>query len=392
MIHGLQPLTLRIHQRKHMNIRTSIFLSLAILWAFQSVAQKPAVKSAAGTAFFEQTSFNFGMINEQNGNVKARFVFKNIGRKPLLIKNVESPCGCTVPMWPKEPVQPGESGAIDAEFEPLNRVGEFSKTLTVVTDGDPTYVYLNIKGEVYSEKIEIRQSFPFKQGNMRFSKYDLKLKPMYENMKDSVVFSVYNSSKRDMLISHIETPSHITTKVYQNIIPAGNATDIVYYFDAAASKDLGPHTDQTFIYTTDDTLAKKIVTLHTQIEQNFGMLVPEVRKNPPAAAWKSISYDYGEVYLGEIVTYEFEVQNKGKSPLLIRKAQPSCGCTVTSFTTEPIKKGKSGKVKVVFNAKGLRGMQDKSVTVYTNDPANPITTLKIRAKVVIPGVDPISGK
>lgn len=379
-----------------MNARTLLFIPVGLLLSVTLFAQntKPAkaIRVPKGTPFFENTVYDFGLIEENQGNVRARFTFKNIGRAPLTIKSVESGCGCTVPEWSKEPIAPGQTAFVDAEYDPLNRVGEFAKTLNVHTDGDPETVYLIIKGEVFTEKMEIRTAYPLKQGNMRFTRYDLNLNTIAESKLDSVIFTVYNSSKREMLITNIVTPPHITYKINQKILMPGNTTDIVYYYDATKASDLGPRTDQTFVYTTDDTLSKKLVTVRAYIQQDFSQISEEMKKNPPVTSWKSKVHEFGEVYLGEVVSYEFEVLNKGKTPLLIREAEPSCGCTVTSFTKEPIKKGKSGKVRVTLNAKGLRGHQEKSVNVYTNDPANPITTLKIKAKVVIPGVDPLSGK
>ena len=374
------------------------FLAILVLFtnvyaqAQKTTTTKPKTAQAKGVIIFDKTAHNFGNVEEQNGKVVTNFFFTNIGKGNLTIKNVETSCGCTVSEWPKEAFAQGERGIITAEFDPINKVGPFSKTLSVITDGEPAVVYLTLNGEVYLEKQEIRNIYPFVQGHLRFTKYNLDLHPILETATDSVVFTVYNVSKRDMFITKVVTPEHIRSKVNQKILVPGNTTDIIYYFDAVKANDLGPRTDETFVYTTDDTLPKKIVPFKTTILQDFNKVTPTQKQNPPKLAIKELSHDLGEVYLDEVVSYEFEFTNKGKSDLLIRKAAPSCGCTVTSFSKEPIKKNKTGKLKVTFNAKDMRGIQDKSVTVYTNDPTNPILTLHIKAKVVIPGLDPISGK
>ena len=374
------------------------FLAILVLFtnvcaqAQKTTTTKPKPTQAKGVIFFDNTSHNFGNVEEQTGKVTTKFFYTNIGKGNLTVKSVETSCGCTVSEWQREPIAQGEKGVITAEFDPANKVGPFSKTLTVNTDGDPAVVYLTISGEVYLEKQEIRNIFPFVQGHLRFTNYNLNLHPILETATDSIVFTVYNASKRDMFITKVVTPEHIRSKVNQKILVPGNTTDITYYFDAAKAHDLGARTDETFVYTTDDTLPKKIVPFKTTILQDFNNVLPAQKLNPPKLLLKEISHDLGEVYMDEVVSYEFEFTNKGKSDLLIRKAAPSCGCTVTSFSKEPIRKNKTGKLKVTFNAKNMRGVQDKSVNVYTNDPANPVITLHIKAKVVIPGVDPISGK
>lgn len=373
--------------------RYVLFISILIS-ATVAVAQKKVVKPATikGVAFFEYTHYSFGLVEEKNGKVNTLFPFKNIGRGNVTILSVESGCGCTVTDWTKDPVAPGQSGRITVEFDPEGKEGNFSKTLTVKTDGDPAIMYLTITGEVYKDAMEVRNLFPYVQGHLRFSKYNLSIPSILESGVDSVLFSIYNSSKRDIIISKIVTPGHIKGRATQQIILPGNATDVIYVVDAKRINDVGPRTDETFIYTTDDTLPKKIVTLKTTIAQDFELATPEQKAHPPKLNWKAATFDFGEVYQGESVTHEFEYTNKGKSELIIRKADPACGCTVANASALPIKKGKTGKLKITFNAGTLRGHLEKQVTVYSNDPQQPISTLKIKAKVVIPGVDPISGK
>lgn len=56
--------------------------------------------------------------------------FKNVGTQPLIIKNVQSTCGCTVPSWPKEPILPGKKGEIVVTYN-TNNVGPFHKQITI---------------------------------------------------------------------------------------------------------------------------------------------------------------------------------------------------------------------------------------------------------------------
>src|SRR5574344_414608 len=56
---------------------------------------------------FEKKIHDFGQIN-QGDNGLCEFVFKNTGKEPLIITNVRSSCGCTVPEKPNEPILPGK--------------------------------------------------------------------------------------------------------------------------------------------------------------------------------------------------------------------------------------------------------------------------------------------
>ncbi len=99
---------------------------------------------------FEKMVHDFGTFNEEKGNVTYTFEFTNTGKSDLIVQNVNASCGCTTPNWTKTPVKPGEKGVVDATYNPTNRPGAFTKTITVNTNSGS--VTLTIKGEVIPKK------------------------------------------------------------------------------------------------------------------------------------------------------------------------------------------------------------------------------------------------
>ncbi len=78
------------------------------------------------------------------------FEFKNTGKTPIIVSNVQTSCGCTTAEKPSEPVKPGKSSKIAVKYD-TKRVGDFTKTITVSTNvGDP--IILTIKGKVAPDK------------------------------------------------------------------------------------------------------------------------------------------------------------------------------------------------------------------------------------------------
>ena len=81
---------------------------------------------------FDKMVCDFGEI-EQNSD-RDRFIkFTNTGTEPLVISNARGSCGCTVPVWPKEPIMPGESSEIKISYA-TNRLGKINKTVTLTTN------------------------------------------------------------------------------------------------------------------------------------------------------------------------------------------------------------------------------------------------------------------
>jgi len=110
----------------------------------KQVEQKKKIVDA--TIDFESKVVDYGVIDNKSDGAR-KFVFKNNGTEPLIIKNAKGSCGCTVPTWPREPIAPGESGEIGVQYD-TKRVGKFTKTITLSTNASKAPVILTIKGEV----------------------------------------------------------------------------------------------------------------------------------------------------------------------------------------------------------------------------------------------------
>ena len=95
---------------------------------------------------FAEETFDFGKI-AQGKPVTHEFKFTNSGEEPLIITNVESTCGCTVPKYTTTPIKKGESGVITVTYNAA-AVSPFTKAVTVKSNAKTPVKVLYIKGEV----------------------------------------------------------------------------------------------------------------------------------------------------------------------------------------------------------------------------------------------------
>lgn len=98
---------------------------------------------------FETESINYGKINK-GSNGERVFEFTNVGDKPLIIKDIKSSCGCTIPKKPEKPIMPGEKGEIKVSYD-TRRVGGFSKSITIFSNAKNPRKVIRIKGNVNKE-------------------------------------------------------------------------------------------------------------------------------------------------------------------------------------------------------------------------------------------------
>ena len=99
---------------------------------------------------FKTEVVDYGTIN-QNSDGTRLFTFTNTGDAPLLITNVKTSCGCTVPNYSKAPILPGESGELNIKYD-TKRLGAFTKTVTVTSNSEGGNRILKIKGNIIALK------------------------------------------------------------------------------------------------------------------------------------------------------------------------------------------------------------------------------------------------
>ncbi|NNE28063.1 MAG: DUF1573 domain-containing protein [Saprospiraceae bacterium] len=97
---------------------------------------------------FDNTTHEFGEAQEGE-IIKHTFSFKNTGEHPLVVTSARSSCGCTVPKWSREPIEPGKSGTLRIRFNTDTKPGEQIKTVTVTSNTEPADTKLFIKGFVH---------------------------------------------------------------------------------------------------------------------------------------------------------------------------------------------------------------------------------------------------
>lgn len=103
---------------------------------------------------FDITEYNMGDM-KLNEDTHYNFNFLNAGTSPLIIQNVKTSCGCTIPKYSTKPIKPGDKGSIEIRYD-TSFPGFFNKTIKVYFNGKNSPVELKIKGRVkYPDKSEI---------------------------------------------------------------------------------------------------------------------------------------------------------------------------------------------------------------------------------------------
>jgi hypothetical protein len=327
--------------------------------------------------FFREKIHDFGEILEQKGNANYEFIFTNNSGRPVRIISVQASCGCTTPGWTKEPVAPGKNGFIKASFDPKGRPGYFNKSLTVMTDLSGTPITLQIKGSVVEKLTVSEESLTVANGNLKLKSSSFSMGKVFINKEAaSGEFGVINDGKEKIEFNEVTTPPHILVTV-PKALQAGERGLIKIKYDAKAKKQYGFQVDNIELKTTDALNPIKSFPVYATLEEFFPPLSPEELAKAPLLVIDRYEINFYKVKKGVDVEQPVTFQNKGKKNLEIRYIQSNCSCVTAQADKQVIKPGETGTITIKLLTQGRSGSQNKAITIYTNDPHNPVQRITI---------------
>lgn len=158
-------------------------LVLATLFAYTGTQAQS--KTSKDEMVFDKTingvtAHDFGSII-YGANGKVDFTFTNKGKKALSISEVKSSCGCTIPTWTKEPIEPGKQGTVTVVYN-TKLPGPFNKTVVVMSNANNSPVRLEIRGKVNAQPSDLNAS---KLSNDKQNQIDQQLEESAAGGKDT---------------------------------------------------------------------------------------------------------------------------------------------------------------------------------------------------------------
>jgi len=128
--------------------RTLKVCSYILVYFFFLSCHKQSEKTIKTNIKFDKITYNFGKYKWERGiEKKIFFKYQNTGNNPLIITDIETSCGCTIPIWNKKPLLPNKTDSIEVMYD-SRTLGFFCKTITVLYNGENLTQQLTIKGEV----------------------------------------------------------------------------------------------------------------------------------------------------------------------------------------------------------------------------------------------------
>lgn len=120
-----------------------------------------------------------------------------------------------------------------------------------------------------------------------------------------------------------------------------------------------------------------------QVTKPEPTVVKQSNSRLPVLEFEETSHDFGLMVQGERLTYKFRCTNTGGADAIISDVTSTCGCTIPSWTKQPIRPGEKGEVEVILNSGGKpAGFISKTVNVLANTEPNSIK-LEVSAEIYV---------
>lgn len=374
-----------------MKLRLLVCILLGLVWGLNMQAQGGAKIK------FEETTHQFGDL-DKGAPAEHAFVFTNTSEEPITLTRVKASCGCTTPAWTREPVAPGETGEIKVKYN-TNRVGPFTKTVTVnYGEKGERPIVLYIKGKVNSNaSADPKMASVYKRpmGNLAFDELIQNFGTVDSDQEATVSFKVRNNGPMPISIKvdAAENPELKVTFPGGQLSP-GQTGLIRVTAVGERFEEPGAFTKRITLSTNDQAMPQKTLTVNGTLNKVYSEAELAAMPN---IEFEAIEYDAGKIISGEKVTHAYQFTNTGKDDLIIESVKASCGCTATAPKDKIVKGGETSEIVATFNSQGRRGMQQKSITVRSNDPDNGVVVLRLKAEVEqdpfhMEGVGPAEGQ
>jgi len=343
-----------------------------------------AAMSQKAVISFEGKSHDFGKINEDDGKVTHVFDFINRGSSPLVVSRVQASCGCTTPIWTKEPIEPGKKGSITVTYNPTGRPGTFTKSINVFSNATDEQVALTIHGEVIPKKGGENSEFPVVLGQLHAKYKVVQLNNVDKGKTQSRMLDVKNVSNGPLRPTVENLPPYLSVVASPEVLKPNEEGKLVFTFNSKNCTQWGPVSDEVYVLLNGQRRYSEEykLTVVGNVIEDFSRMTLDQKRKAPILDIPVRSLNLGAISEGRKRVGKFRVENKGQNALEIRRVINNNKELTVNPLRITVKGGKSSYIQVKLNTKNLaEGEYRKSITIQTNDPENSFLILVLSWKV-----------
>ncbi|WP_439489546.1 DUF1573 domain-containing protein [Algoriphagus sp.] len=325
---------------------------------------------------------DLGTVLEEQGPQLAEFHFTHTQDSLFYIETVVTDCGCTTVDYTQDTLQVGESGTLRVSFDPSSGAGLFSRMIVVKGNLFGVQDTLYIEGNAIPRASDPGGTYRTRKGDLGFRLPKVNVGEVFTNKPKLKQVEVYNFGDKPFYKDSLDYtgPEYIVVSQLTDSIMPNDRGLLQVLYDGSEKNDLGYFEDEVSLNWQDSTTYIQLEVLADVFEyyapfakDNLN-LVPQLVVEPKEIDLKTIKSTAVQV---EHVVFS----NRGKQVLEIKKVQGNCECLKLELPKTTLDPGESIQLKVVFDPKGRKGIDQRNIYVFSNDPVNPVQMFLLKSRV-----------
>lgn len=332
---------------------------------------------------WERNLIDIGTVMQEKGEVTSEFFFVNKADFPIFIQEVVTDCGCTTASYTTDTLSVDKIGSIKIRYEPTDRSGPFSKMIIVKTniDSDGDSLFLEGYNLPYPEDVESHYSK--KVGGFGFHTTTINFGNVFDNEPKLKQVDFFNFKDYPVMLNEVRTvaPDYVKVHFKPGSVPAHSRGLLTLSYDGAKKNDLGYFEDSLTVALIGNKEPLIPLKMIASVQEYFEPVPLSEIGTLPKLVLSEQEVDLNRIKSNMPVSKIIILTNEGVQPLNIRKVISNCDCLVFSLGKEDLAVGEKTELVFTFDPKGRRGIDHKTLTIFSNDPLNPTRTIVIKSRI-----------
>jgi hypothetical protein len=332
---------------------------------------------------WERNLIDIGTVMQEKGIVTSEFFFVNKADFPIFIQDIITDCGCTTVSYTTDTLSLDQIGSVKVSYEPTGRSGPFSKMIIVKTniDSDGDSLFLEGYNLPYPEDVE--KHYLNKIGGLGFNSTVINMGNVFNNEPKVKQVDFFNYQNYPIMLNKVQTlvPEHVEVEFVQDVIPAKSRGLLSVSYDGALRNDFGYFEDSLRIVLMGKEEPAVPLKMISAVHEYFEPVPLHEVKNLPKLFISEGEVDLNRITANMPVSKVITLTNEGAQPLNIRKVVSNCECLTFSLQKNELAPGEKVDLVFTFDPKGRKGIDYKTLTLFTTDPLNPTRSVIIKSRI-----------
>ncbi len=360
-------------------IRLIFFLFLGLLSGLQGSAQQQAVAKLV----WKVNRIDLGTVLEEQGLQSVTFDYTLNQGSHFAIQEVVTDCGCTTVSYSKDSLEIGETGKISVDFDPSSAAGFFSKLVLVKGNQGQVQDSLYIEGIAIPYPTNLERNYPVKLGFLGLRMKKVSMGDVFDNEPKVKYLEFFNQGTQALRKEDLtsKTPAYIQIEQIQDLVRPQERGLLKISYEAKQRPELGAVSDKIWINWKKEDEGKIELEVLADLFDYFPPISKERLEEVPQLMMDQKIIQLGGISSNAVQRRSVTLTNLGKETLEIRKVQGNCPCLILEYPKTVLLPGERMDLNLVFDPIGRKGIDQRNIYIFTNDPVNPVQLLVIKSRV-----------